>query len=152
MEQFPFDWFKELEQVGKAIQTSNSWGEFLGNVQHMIAGSPRASVHDLGDRIKVIVEAPGLSQRQRHQWNFRVADQTLFLKGTLNQEKMVSNDNGSYYSEHVNQTFTKQIPFPAPVKRVPISVDYQNGLVQLIFEKQVSRFNEKWYPLKWNKK
>lgn len=147
----PFNFFRELEHAGKVLQASGSLNDFFGSLQHMLGGGPRVSVQELEDKVRVLVEAPGLTRSNRKKWSYRIQDQVLFIKGEMMVEQAVGHAQGEDDNERHEEQFTRGVPLPVAVRSRPKSVQYENGVVTLLFQKRNGRPNEPWHDLYWDR-
>lgn len=139
-----------FEQIKQLIQSGNHLFRQLDDLWNL---SPKVDVHEQGNKVKVVVEAPGLMNgRNRHQWAIRIVDQNLFLRGQMDVKESARNDFGGYHGRRRTEQFTRVIPLPAPVLRKPSSVDYADGRVTIVLEKQKGRTDDDWHPLDFSHK
>jgi HSP20 family molecular chaperone IbpA len=134
-----------LEQIKHLLQSGD---QLFMQFNELWKQNPKVDVHEQGNKVKVLIEAPGLD-RNRHQWAFRVTDQQLCIRGQLDVQETATSDWGSTFSHRNSQQFTRIIPLPVPVHRKPSSVHYSDGLVTIVLEKQQGFDDDGWRALEF---
>lgn len=138
IEQFHRSFVRVLKMSEDMFNNFNKW---------MIKG-PRADVIDRGEKVLVRVEAPGLSDNQVAKWAYRTSGNHLYLKGTIDVSESVRDALGRYYSERRNESFTRYIPLPAPVRNRVRSAQCRNGLLCLEFDKSDGGGDGSWQEIR----
>lgn len=145
------DFMYELDRLHRAFRRTLVHGEkILNTIEKALPGwlqGPRAEVIDLGEQVKLIIEAPGLDKQSRFKWAYKTMRDHLILRGQLHVEQTLHTNQGRYYSERQSSDFLKWIPLPATVKRKPLSIRYRKGLLEILLEKQSGPPDERWYEL-----
>lgn len=131
----PDDLFKELERMHRSLIKILNMGEkVLDHVQKSMPNwfrGPKTEVYDEGYKVRVVVEAPGLSPKSGITWSVKAIDRHhLALRGVTGESE---------------EEFIKLITVPSPVKRKPMAVTVSGGLVDLEFVKTNSgRIDDRW--------
>lgn len=142
--------FEGLERMKQWLQSGD---QFFQQVNALWNSGPRVDVYDSGDKVLVIIEAPGLmNAASKHQWAVRVVDQSLVLRGQLQIDQSARNDFGRTYSERRDEQFTKVVPLPASVERKPSSVRYDDGLVTIVLDKRKDDPGDDWHRIEFSRK
>lgn len=143
--------FDGLDRVKQWLQSGD---QFFQQIHALWNGGPRVDVYEHGDKVKVVVEAPGLmNAANKHQWAVKVIDQHLHLRGALQVQQSVRSEPGRTYSERREEEhFTKIVPLPAPVHRKPLNVRYDDGLVTILFAKRKDAVQDDWQPIDFTRK
>jgi HSP20 family molecular chaperone IbpA len=142
--------FDGLERVKQWLQSGD---QFFQQVNALWNSGPRVDVFDVGGKVKVIIEAPGLMNAAgRHEWAVRVIEQSLMLRGLLQIEESARSDYGRTYSERREEHFTKIIPLPVPVESKPASVRYADGLVTVLLNKRQDGSGDEWHRIDFGRK
>lgn len=142
--------FDGLDRVKQWLQSGD---QFFQQIHALWNSGPRVDVYEQGDKVKVVIEAPGLmNAASKHQWAVKVVDQSMYLRGKLQAQQSFRNDHGHTYGERQEEQFTKIIPLPAPVLRKPSSVRYDDGLVTVVFEKRKEAADDEWQPIDFSRK
>ncbi|MFC0212357.1 Hsp20/alpha crystallin family protein [Paenibacillus chartarius] len=130
-----------------------SGDQFFQQMQALWHNGPRAEVYETEDKVKVVIEAPGLmTAAGKHQWAVRVVEQSLMLRGKLHMQQSVRSDYGRTYSERHDEHFTKIIPLPAPVENKPSLIRYDDGLVTIVLKKRKDVTIDEWHPIDLNRR
>ncbi|KIL37611.1 hypothetical protein SD71_03125 [Cohnella kolymensis] len=137
-----------LEQIKHLLQSGD---QLFRQFNELWRQYPKTDVQEQGNKLKVIIDAPGLD-RNRHQWLFRVEDRQLHLRGQLDVQESVTGDRGNRFSQRMSEQFTTVIPLPAPVHRNPSSVHYSDGRVTIVLEKQRGFDQDGWRSLEFSNK
>ncbi|KIL39795.1 hypothetical protein SD70_18035 [Gordoniibacillus kamchatkensis] len=142
--------FEGLERMKQWLQSGD---QFFQQVHALWNSGPRVDVYDTGDKVKVVIEAPGLmNAASRHQWAVRVIDHNLVLRGQLHIDQSARSDYGRTYSERRDEQFTKIVPLPAPVERKPSAVRYDDGLVTIVLDKRKDDAGDEWHRIDFSRK
>jgi HSP20 family molecular chaperone IbpA len=143
--------FDGLDRLKMWLQSGD---QFFQQIHALWNNGPRVDVYEHGDKVKVVIEAPGLmNAASKNQWAVKVSEQNLFLRGRLHMQQSVRSDPGRTYSERrEEEQFMKIIPLPAPVHQKPTSVRYDDGLVTILFEKRRDAVEEIWQPIDFTRK
>jgi HSP20 family molecular chaperone IbpA len=142
--------FEGLERMKQWLQSGD---QFIQQVNALWNSGPRVDVYDAGDKVKVVIEAPGLmNAANKHQWAVRVVDQSLVLRGKLQVDQSAQSDFGRTYSERHYEQFTKIVPLPASVERKPFSVRYEDGLLTIVLVKRKDEEGDEWHRIDFPRK
>jgi HSP20 family molecular chaperone IbpA len=137
--------FEGLERMKQWLQSGD---QFIQQVNALWNSGPRVDVYDTGDKVKVVIEAPGLmNAANKHEWAVRIIDQSLVLRGNLQVAQSAHSDFGRTYSERHYEQFTKIVPLPAPVERKPSSIRYEDGLLTILLAKRKEDADDEWYRI-----
>ncbi|MFD2671745.1 Hsp20/alpha crystallin family protein [Marinicrinis sediminis] len=136
---------KEFEQMVKNFEKSELHHQVVKPLVDMWSG-PRVDVQDTHNGIKVLIEAEDVPAYLRKKWAVKVMDQQLFIRGERKEETLLSHYSGQGSKKQV-QSFTRVIPLPFEVKAKPSSVQYDNGVVIVRFDRKASHRGDRWHSI-----
>lgn len=92
---------------------------------------PNVDVKDSGKEIRVIVELPGMDEKDI---DISLNDNLLTIKGEKKAEKEEKGDN-YYHTERTFGYFSRTVPLPSEVRVEDASAAYKNGILKITLPK-----------------
>ncbi len=96
--------------------------------------SQKFDLKDQGDRYVVTLNLPGLDQKNV---SINVEDQSLKVSGTVERKEEVKEDQSAMQRKHT-QHFERYLTFPGPVKAETLAIEFEDDLLKITVEKEVT--------------